>query len=209
MGWAMLGLLGIGTLALMVRLGTPRLVWSLLGAALALGAAGYAWQGRPALSERRALADALPLPPPESYRELRAAFFGRFGAEAAYFAASDAALRNGDSELAGRIMLGAINYAPGSAAFWTELGNITALHDGARVSPTALFDYQQAMRLAPTHPGPPFMLGVAYVRAGDIAAARPYWARALKLAPANAEYRPAIAERLATLDAVLPPTARR
>ena len=86
---------------------------------------------------------------------------------------------------------------------WTGLGEALAAHDGAQVSPTALFAFQQAMRLAPTHPAPPFFLGLAYVRAGDLAAAKPYWQRALALTPADISYRKDIEIRVALLDRVL------
>ena len=65
------------------------------------------------------------------------------------------------------------------------------------------------MRVAPDHPGPPFFLGWAYVRAGQLALARPYWAHALRLSPAKAEYRDDIAKRLALLDAYLAQAKRQ
>ena len=43
----------------------------------------------------------------------------------------------------------------------------------------------------------------ATIRGGDFTAARPLWARALELSPANAPYRAEIAERLRLLDAFL------
>ena len=86
---------------------------------------------------------------------------------------------------------------------WSELGNIIALHDQGLVSPAALFAFQRAMTLSPRHPGPPFFLGYAYLRSGEFAKARPYWARALALSPASAEYRDGIAARLALLDRLL------
>ena len=63
--------------------------------------------------------------------------------------------------------------------------------------------FRRAMSLAPGHPGPPFFLGLAYIRAGQFAEARQWWARALRLTPADAGYRPEIADRLALLDAAL------
>jgi len=59
------------------------------------------------------------------------------------------------------------------------------------------------MRLSPRHPAPPFFLGLAYVRTGNFAAARPYWARALALTPKTVSYHDDIAIRLALLDRLI------
>ena len=203
MGWTMLALLVATTVALLAVLRVPRLLWSLVGSMLMLGAAGYAWQGQPAQPGRPVAAQATERPVDPTYKALRGAMFGRFGGESMYFGISDVALAGGKTEFAARVMTGAVDYAPRNAALWTELGNVIAIHDHGLVTPAALFAYQQAIRVAPDHPGPPFFLGWAYVRAGQLADARRYWARALALTSAKAEYRDDIAKRLALLDAVL------
>lgn len=203
MGWVTLALIAATTATLLVVLRVPRLLWSLIGSVLMLGAAGYAWQGQPMLAGQPTASESIKLPVDPTYKALRDALFGRFGGESMYFGISDVALAGGKTEFAARIMTGGVDYAPKNPALWTELGNVIALHDNNIVSPASLFAYQQAMRVAPDHPGPPFFLGWAYVRAGQLAAARPYWARALALSPAKAEYRFEIAKRLALLDAYL------
>ncbi|MDB5677856.1 hypothetical protein [Sphingomonas bacterium] len=203
MGWIILATLGATAAALLALLRVPKLLWSMVGSALMLGAAGYARQGEPALSGHPVKADAVKLPVDPGYIQMRDAMFGRFGGESIYFGISDRELDAGDTQLAADVVIGAVRYAPKNVAFWTELGNVAALHDHGFVSPTSLFAYNQAMRLAPDHPGPPFFLGWAYLRDGQPAAARPYWARALALAPPQSEYRDAIAKRLALLDAYL------
>ena len=201
MGWVMLALIAATVAALLVVLRVPRLLWSLVASILMLGAAGYAWQGQPTLAGAPTLAERVDVPVDPTYKALRGAMFGRFGGESMYFGISDVALAGGKTEFAARVVTGGVDYAPRNAALWAELGNVIALHDHNLVSPASLFAYQQAMRVAPDHPGPPFFLGWAYVRAGQLVAARPYWAKALRLTPANAEYRGQIADRLARLDA--------
>jgi hypothetical protein len=203
MGWVTLALIAATTAALLVVLRVPRLLWPLVASMLMLGAAGYAWQGSPGLPDRPVSAEAVKLPVEPPYRDMRDSLFGRFGGESMYFGISDRGLEDGDTNFAAGVMTGAIRYAPKNVAFWTELGNIVALHDHGTVSPASLFAFQQAMRLAPTHPGPPFFLGWAYIRSGQLAEARPYWARALALTPKDAEYRDGIAKRLAALDVFL------
>ena len=71
------------------------------------------------------------------------------------------------------------------------------------MSQPARFAFDQAMRIAPDHPAPPFFLGLAHVRADEYAAARPLWARAAALSREGASYRRDIALRLALLDRLL------
>jgi cytochrome c-type biogenesis protein CcmH/NrfG len=208
MGWIMLALIGLTTAALLAVLRLPRLLWPLAGAALMLGAAGYAWQGQPDLAAQPVAADAVKLPPSEAYKKLRDTFFGRFGGESMYFGISDVALTNGDADFAARALTGGVDYAPQNAAMWSELGNVIALHDRGVVSPAALLAYRRAMMLAPQNPGPPLFLGLAYIRAGEFAKARPLWKHALDLTPKDASYRDEITRRLALLDTLLAEIAR-
>ena len=67
--------------------------------------------------------------------------------------------------------LAGVRKFPDSALLWVVLGNALSTHDGGRVSPPALFAFQQATRLAPGNPAPSFFLGLAYVRGGEFAAA--------------------------------------
>lgn len=203
MGWLMLALLGGGAMALLVTLRLSRTLWSFAGAALMLGAIGYAWQGWPDLPASPATPIASAAQDDPGLSELRDQMFGRFTGDGAYMVAADAMMRSGEPRLAVQVILGGIRAVPKSALLWTGLGTALAAHDGGQVSPPALFAFQQAMRLAPRHPAPPFFLGLAYVRAGDFAAARPLWIRALALTPPGASYRRDIAVRLALLDRYL------
>ena len=203
MGWLSLALIGVGAFGALALLGVPRLLWSMAAAALMLGAAGYALQGRPWLAASPATTDAAPDADSPDLIDLRDRMLGRFTGDAAYVTAADAMTRVGDRRAAVRVILGGINAIPESVLLWTALGSTLAAHDGGQVSPPALFAFRHAARLSPRHPAPPFFLGQAYIRAGDFAAARPCWAHALALAPAGASYRADIAERLAVLDRYL------
>lgn len=202
MGWLALALIGIVAALLLWRLRVARELWAFVGAAMMLGAAGYALQGQPYLEAHPVKADATPIEIDPGMVELRGAMLGRFTGEAAFLTMSDGLMRAGDSHGAAQLLLGGIGGYPRSLALWTGLGSALAIHDRA-VSPAALFAFRRAAGLAPRHPAPPFFLGLAYIRAGDFAAARPYWARALALAPKEASYRVDIEQRLALLDRYL------
>ena len=190
----------------MALLGLRRQLWTMRGAALMLGATGYALQGRPFLSEQK------PQPRPEKVVvdpgliELRERMLGRLTGDWSYLVAADAMRRAGEERLAVQAILGGIRRVPNSLMLWVGLGEALAEHDGGRVSPPALFAFQQAARISPAHPAPPFFLGLAHVKAGDFAAARPLWVHALALCPPGVSYRQDIAIRLALLDRFLAET---
>jgi Flp pilus assembly protein TadD len=203
MGWVILILLGGGAMAALSLLGLSRSLRSLMGAGLMLGAAGYALQGSPSLPAspaRPAIAAAGQDP---ELIALRGQMLGRFTADDAYLTAADAIAASGDRHGAAALLLAGLHAMPRSVALWTALGSALAAHDADTVSPAALFAFQQAARLSPRHPAPPFFLGMAYVRAGDFASAQGAWRRALAVTPAGAPYRTGIAQRLALLDRYL------
>ena len=200
MGWLWLALIGIGAAFVLWRAGVARELWAFAGAALMLGAAGYAWQGHPFLAGDSVKPDTQPFEVDPATTDLRDAMFGRFTADWSYLMAGDGMLRAGDARAAILWILGGINHFPNSAALWTGLGSAYAQHDGNIVSPEALFAFHRAMQLAPKHPGPPFFLGLAYVRAGQYSQALPYWRRALALTPPAVSYRKPIALRLMLLE---------
>lgn len=202
MGWLTLFLLGGLAMSALVLLGLRRPLWSLAGAALMLGATGYALQGRPTLPGQPARPEASATPIDPALIDLRDRMLGRpqFSSDGAYLVAADAMTRIGEPRAAVQAILGGIKHVPRSLMLWVGLGEALERHDGGRLSPPALFAFQQARRIAPDHPAPYFFLGLAYVRAGDFAAARPLWARALALSPVQASYHDDIALRLALLD---------
>lgn len=206
MGWVWLLAIGTAAFAALAALGVRRALWSMIASALMLGAAGYALQGRPTLSGKTPEPITTGATDPATI-DLRNRMLGRFSGDGAYLVAADAMSRAGDRGAAVQVILAGISKVPESVLLWTGLGNAMVAHDGGQVSPPALFAFQQASRLSPRHPAPPFFLGEAYIRTGDFDSARRYWARALALTPPNASYREDIAVRLALLDRLL--AARR
>lgn len=208
MGWIALAGIGAAAFALLWLLGLPRTLWSFAGAALMLGAAGYALQARPDLAGQPVEAAKKARPDEPMLRELRSAMFGRFGYIDGYFFAADALTRGGDPDKAAKFMLGGVRASPQDAALWTWLGVSLVEADQRNVSPAAGVAFRRAVELAPKHPGPPFFYGLAHVRAGQFAAALPWWKRALALTPPDASYRKDIATRVALLEQFLAIQAR-
>ena len=197
-GYVALALIGALAFAAMVLLRLPRLLWSFAGAALFLGAAGYAWQGRSALAASPAKPAAVTIDP-ESI-DLRNRLLGRFTADTAYIVASDAMLRSGDRRAAAQVVMGGVRALPRSFILWTQLGTNLSMLDNDQVSPAAKLAFQRAMQLAPQHPAPPYYAAIAYIRAGDLPLARRLMARAVALSRPDTEYRRQIVGQLTVLD---------
>ncbi|MFV0624538.1 tetratricopeptide repeat protein [Sphingomonas sp. ac-8] len=203
MGWVMLGLLAAASAVLLWRLRVAPALWSLVGAAIMLGAIGYSVQGRPGLAgvsaegqrERRTIDPGL--------KELRQAMFGRFNFEETYFVAADALLSAGNPAAAAQVMMGGVQKAPQSAALWTWLGMMLVEKDGGTLSPAAKLAFEQGLRLAPKHPGPAFFYGLAQARTDDFGRSRALWLRALERTPKGVSYRQDIAMRLVLVDRLI------
>lgn len=202
MGWLILLVIGAGAFGLALLLGAPRALGSFIGAALMLGATGYALQGRPGLAGHPVSTGRAGSTLDPGVAELRTKMFGRFTAAEPYFFAADALERTGSQANAVRLLLGGVNTQPRSAALWTGLGAAYAEHD-ATVSPAARFAFARAMQLAPDHPGPPYFLGLALVRAGEFQEAQRWWARAYAITPDRFTYRAEIGRRLTLLEALI------
>ncbi|KQM63807.1 hypothetical protein ASE75_11225 [Sphingomonas sp. Leaf17] len=203
MGWVGLVALGGLAMAAMALLGLPRLLSSFVGAALMLGAAGYALQGRPMVPAHPASTTTAAITVDPAIIDLREQMTGRISMDGAYLIAGDAMLRSGNAGSAAQVVLGGVRKYPQSFVLWMGLGTTLAAKDGMQVSPASLFAFRQAMRLAPAHPAPPFFLGLAYVQAGEFAKAQPFWARAVRLAPPPADYYRGLVIRLVALNQIL------
>lgn len=202
MGWIMVLALALASALLLWLIGFPRRLWTVPATALMLGATGYAWWGSPGLPGASVAAEKPMGEIDPEMVALREAMFGRFNYSWSYFAQADAMARIGARDTAAKAMLIAVRRGPQDVGAWTGLGLTLAENDNS-VSPAARFAFDRAMAIHPQHPGPPFFLGLAYVRAGQFAEAQPWWARAVALAPKEASYRPALEARLALLDRFL------
>lgn len=208
MGWLVFAGMALAGIALLLGARFPWRFWTLPAMAVMLAAAGYAWQGHPSLVGKPAEGTESVRPLDPDLIAVREAMFGRFNFDYSYFMAADAMTRAGALRLAATVMLGAVRKAPGDVGLWSGLGLALAEHDGDQLSPAARYAFDKAAELGPSHPGPPFFLGVALARSGDVAAARLAWGAALKRVPKDARYRDDMVKVMLTLDPALAEAAR-
>jgi cytochrome c-type biogenesis protein CcmH len=174
-------------------------------AALMIGAAGYALQGRPDLPGAPKAAGQRPGPLPLT--KPRNALFGQFNAADRWLIIADAYESRGETGDAVKTLRSALRAHPNDPALWVGMGNALVDHAGM-LTPAATIAFDRARAAAPNHPGPLFFQGLALARSGQRDAALALWQKALKLTPAQASYRPFIAEGITALSAAPPPPAR-
>jgi cytochrome c-type biogenesis protein CcmH len=204
-GWFMLLLLLALAAAALWLMRVRGAMLQACGAALLLGAAGYAFQGRPGLPSSPADTalehEVVPL------TQARHAFFGNFSGEESWMTMSEALARSGNTEDAVGILQNAVGRYPRNAQLWVGLGN--ALVDHARgLTPPAELAYKRAAELSPGYPGPPFFYGLALARSGDTGGAVTLWKKVLATAPPNASWRPLVAGGIAALNRPATPPRR-
>ncbi|MFC7537687.1 tetratricopeptide repeat protein [Sphingomonas sp. GCM10030256] len=175
-------------------------------AALMIGAAGYAVQGRPGLagSPREGQARAAPLP----LGVPRRAMLGRFNQSDRWLTIADGYASRGQTEDAAGVIRSAIRAHPRDAGLWVGYGNALVDHAGM-MTPAANFAYARARQLAPKHPAPLFFEGLALARSGKREEALALWRQALALTPEGASYRPIIEGGLVSLSGGKAAQARR
>lgn len=173
----------------------------LLGAALLLGIAGYAWQGSPGLAGKPTPPPADTRQPDSEFAKERSLILERFGGAAQILDAADAFHRQGLNLYAVGLIKGALEKNPNSADLWVGLGNALVIHGGGMMSPAAQLAFERAAKIAPDHPGPPFFMGLAYAQAGQADRAEQIWRDLLARAPEGAPWRADLEQRLAEIAA--------
>jgi cytochrome c-type biogenesis protein CcmH len=201
MGWLLILLLSILVLLALWRLaGFGRLGLQLAGAALLLAMAGYAWQGSPGLPGRPVRPPARAELPETAFAETREAMLGAVDRASFWLRMADSYHRRGDTYSAAAILRSGIRAHPNDPDLWVGLGNALVIHGDGMMTPAAELAFNRAAAIAPDHPGPKFFYGLALAQGGRFDEAERIWLGLLAGAPADAEWRPMVAERLRMLE---------
>jgi len=204
MTWAfviVLAAVAFGVVAFLFRV--PRSGWELVGAALLLGIAGYAFQGSPDLpGAPKAPAERVGAQSADAIAERQKLASGPMGGDKRVIIA-DALARHGQYADAAEVLRGAVDEDPANAPAWLAMGNALVAHADGTISPAALYAYAMAGRAAPDSPGPPFFLGMALIQSGRLDEGRSIWASLLARSPKDAPWRGDLVKRLQELDAFL------
>ena len=203
MSWvAAVGLAVAAFLAVAFVWRTPREGWATLGAALALGLAGYALQASPLLPGAPAAASAKPALDGGELIEARRRILG-VESVPSHLITADAFARRGQYGEAAGILRSVVGEHPRDAEAWLALGNALVEHGEGTLSPAAVYAYRRAAELEPQSAGPAFFLGLAMIRQGDLIEAHRLWSDQLGAMPAGAPGREELATRFAMLDGAM------
>jgi cytochrome c-type biogenesis protein CcmH/NrfG len=200
MGWLLIILMALAVfLALWRFAGFDRISLQLLGSALLIAMAGYALQGRPGLSGK-------PVPPPtrqklgdSAFAGARREILGQFDTASRWLIIADSYHRSGNTQNAVGILRAGIRAHPRDPDLWLGLGNALIIHADGMMSPAAELAFQRAAKFGPGQPGPRFFYGLALAQGGKFEEAERIWRELLAGAPADAEWRPMVEDRLARL----------
>ncbi|WP_207796689.1 tetratricopeptide repeat protein [Sphingomonas oleivorans] len=204
MGFAIILIMALAVFVAVAKFARPpRAALELLGAALMIGLAGYAWQGSPTLAGR-------PTPPragigqPDSiFAQERGLFMERMGRNAQVLETAEAFQRQGLPDYAVGVIRGAIGRNPKSAELWVGLGNALLVYGDGMVTPAAKLAFDRAAAIDPDHPAPPYFLGLAYAQNGQLDRAAAMWRSLLQRTPADAPFRGDVALKLAIAERLL------
>jgi cytochrome c-type biogenesis protein CcmH/NrfG len=200
MAWLLIILLAAALLLGLWRLaGFDRPALQMLGSALLIAMAGYAWQGQPGLAGK-------PVPPPARQKLPESAFaaarqdmLGHFDTASRWLTIADSYHRSGKTQDAVGILRSALRAHPKDPDLWVGLGNALIIHAGGMMTAPAELAFERAARFGPGQPGPQFFYGLALAQGGRFEEAERIWRSLLATAPEDAEWRPMLEDRLALL----------
>jgi cytochrome c-type biogenesis protein CcmH len=178
--------------------------WEPVAAALLIGLAGYAWQGRPGLAGKPVAASAeRAVQFDERLVERRRAMENRFGPAARWLVLSDGLARQGSTRDSVNALVSALRTYPRDPDLWVGLGNALVLHEEGILSPAADYAYRQALRLAPDQPSPRYFYALALARSGKLAPARTLWSELAAGLPEGAPFRVELDRNVGIIDQAL------
>jgi cytochrome c-type biogenesis protein CcmH len=200
-GWLAVGALALAAFAFAIlALRLPREGFTLFGAVLVFGLAGYAWQGSPEQRSAPKVAAASAGNQGEAMVDGRVALFDRTQPPPDYLLTSDAFARRGQfADAAGALRRG-LEENPRDLESWLALGLALVGHADGVVTPAALQAFGRAKAIDPAHPGAEYYLGFAYLQSGEIRAARSVWAGLVANSPPDAPWREGLEAEIARLD---------
>lgn len=192
------------TTALLIWLGkVPSASRPLIGAAVMLGLAGYALQGSPSLAGKPVVNSKELQGFGEEITDRQQGMQDRFGPAAMWIGMSDGFMRTGKTELAAKALEKGLQKYPNDVDLWVGLGNALVAHGGGMMSPASALAFDQAVRLQPDHPAPPFFAGLAMAQSGDFVGADRVWTNLLERSPPGAGWEADLKMRLKQLHAAM------
>lgn len=210
MSWLPIILLALATFGVAAfALKLPRNTWTLLGAALLFGLAGYGLQGSPGQAGTPKPAVRGQADSGELLVSARRAFFGEGMLPSRWIMTGDGYARRGEFEPAAGLYSNAISENPADTEAWLALGIALTEHAEGNLTPAAIHAFERAAELQPENGGARYFLGLSWLRAGEPVRTRELWTQAIEAAPESAEWRADLELRLKRLDMLMEMASRQ
>ena len=196
-GWLALGLLSLLSLSVLVYyVRSSKGLWQVAAAAVLLGMAGYALQGRPSLPP----APAQPLEASAAGEtqlvDIRADMDESFGSAKRWLVTADSFAKQGDYPLSASYIKSGLRNEPQNADLWSALGLQLMLASEGQMSPPAVLAFDNARAIQPQHPAPYYFAGLARLFAGDLDGAILHWEKTVSVATPKAKWKTRIESQL-------------
>ncbi|HEX2763777.1 MAG TPA: tetratricopeptide repeat protein [Allosphingosinicella sp.] len=205
MAWIALILLAVGAFGAIWRFGRlDAAELQIVGAALLLGMAGYAWQGRPGLAGSPKTAAEQRELPESDFARMRQGMAGRFDTADRWLTIAESYQRRGDTRAAAGLIRSALRAHPDNAILWLGYGNALVMHAAGLVTPAAELAFGRAAVLAPDHPAPRFFYGLSLAQSGRLDEAERVWRELAESAPPDARWRSGVERQLELIDQARP-----
>lgn len=204
-GWiALFALIALTAYGFWRRSGLGKDVAAPFATVLTFALAGYVLSGSPGLAGQPAAPTKLDADITEALIETRKEFqFEQFGTQGNWITISDGLMRTGNTDQAIGALRRGIELYPNNADLWTAMGAVLLRQSNGKMTIPALYAFNHARQLAPTHPGPDFFAGIAKIEEGNLDAGRTIWINLLARAPENAEWKAGLEKRIYILNQVI------
>jgi len=196
-GWFVLGLLSVLSLfALVFFVRSSKGLWQVAAAAVLLGMAGYALQGRPSLPPAPAQPLEASAVGATQLVEIRADMDESFGSAKRWLVTADSFAKQGDYPLSASYIQSGLRKDPQNADLWSALGLQLMLASEGQMSPAAQLAFDKARAIRPKYPAPYYFAGLARLFAGDLDGAILLWEKTVLLATPTAKWKTRIESQL-------------
>jgi cytochrome c-type biogenesis protein CcmH/NrfG len=196
-GWLALGLLSLLSLSVLVYyVRSSKGLWQVAAAAVLLGMAGYALQGRPSLSPAPAQPLEASAAGATQLVDIRADMDESFGSAKRWLVTADSFAKQGDYPLSASYIKSGLRIEPKNADLWSALGLQLMLASEGQMSPPAVLAFDKARAIQPKHPAPYYFAGLARLFAGDLDGAILHWEKTVSVATPKAKWKTRIESQL-------------
>jgi cytochrome c-type biogenesis protein CcmH len=204
MGWLILFGLALLASLLLWRPGRlDRSALMLVGAALCVAAAGYAWQGRPGEAGAPAAGREKPRRVDTLFAAERQQVLNAYGETGTVLGTADAFNRMGEDQVAVGLLRNAVIKRPKDVDLRIGYAHALLVVAQSNFTPAVQLAFDRADAIAkPGNPAPLYFRGLAQLESGDPSAAERTWRALYATLPADSRWRQPMERRLAAFDMI-------